>query len=119
MSQLRDIAAKKKKFDKLGVNIIAISADPADKQRQVYEKSARRRFPVLSDPALQVVRSYGLLDDVSSKSGEIPIRTSVFIDEQGVERWRRVSLTAAEVPSVDELLAAIADPNKVASAGKK
>jgi hypothetical protein len=36
-----------------------------------------------------------------------------------VERWRRVSLTAAEVPSVDELLAAIADPNKVASAGKK
>ncbi len=107
MSQLRDIAANIQKFEKLNVRVIAISVDTPDKQRKVYEEAASRKFTVLSDPDLTVIRKYGLLDSVSAKDSEIAIRTSVFVDEKGIEVWRRVSERAADVPKAEELLARI------------
>jgi peroxiredoxin len=104
MSQLRDIAANIQRFQKLGVRVLAISVDTPDQQRKVYESAANRKFSVLSDADLQVIRAYGLLDSVTSKNGEIAIRTSVFIDEKGIEQWRRVSGTAADIPKASELL---------------
>ncbi len=108
MAQLRDIAKNKASFDKLGVRIVAISVDTPDKQRKVYETAVNKKFSVLSDPQATVIRAYGLLDDVSAKNEEIAIRTTVFVDEHGIERWRRVSQTAADVPKSEELLQRIA-----------
>jgi peroxiredoxin len=72
--------------------------------RQVWEKVAERRFSILSDPGAKVIRKSGLLHTGGRDGKDIAIRTTVFIDEQGIERWRRVSEIVPDIPSVAEVL---------------
>jgi peroxiredoxin len=104
MSMIRDLAENRKKFDAAGVKIVAISLDTLEFTKKVHESAAQRQFPVLSDAEGRVVRTYGLLDAVSSKKAEIAIRTLVFIDEQGIEQWRRISQSAADVIKSEDIL---------------
>jgi peroxiredoxin len=107
MAQLKDLAANKAKFDKLNVKIVAISADMPEMGRKVYEKAVNQQFTVLSDPELRVIKEYGLFQGKGINAVETAIRTSLLVDEKGVEVFRRVSKSAADIPSAEELLARI------------
>jgi peroxiredoxin len=63
---LREIATRKADFDKLNVQVLAISPDPVEKSRQSIRDFGDFPFPLLSDPAKTVAASYGVLlgDDV-------------------------------------------------------
>jgi peroxiredoxin len=104
MTQLRKFARHRKEFDERKVRIIALSVDDLPHGRQVWEKVTNRSFTILSDPGAKVIRKYGLLHARSADGNDIAIRTTIFIDERGIERWRRVSETVPDIPSVAEVL---------------
>ncbi len=104
MRQLKDLAANQAKFDQLKVKIVAISVDTQEHTRKVWEKVVNRQFSVLSDPELRVIRAYGLLQEKGTNDADIAIRTSVLVDEKGIEVFRRISATAADIPKSEELL---------------
>ncbi len=104
MAQLREFARHRKEFDERKVRIIALSVDDLQHVRQVWEKVIDHGFTILSDPGAKVIRKYGLLHAGGAEGKDIAIRTTIFIDEQGIERWRRVSETVPDIPSVAEVL---------------
>ncbi len=75
----------------------------------MWRKVVNRQFPILSDPGARTIRQFGLLnvggDD--GKSEDIAIRTSLLVDEEGRELWRRVSPTAYNIATVEEVLAKV------------
>ena len=108
MMQLKDLAENKTKFDKLNVKIVAISVDTAEMGRKVWEGAAHKQFTVLTDPELRVIRAYGLFQEKGINKTDVAIRTSVLVDEKGIEVFRRISKTAADYPTSEELLERIA-----------
>ncbi len=70
----------------------------------VWDKAVEKQFPVLSDPGAKVIQKYGLLHANGKGDTDIAIRTTLLIDEQGVERWRRVSETVPDIPKSAEIL---------------
>lgn len=104
MTQLREFARHKKEFKERGVGIAAISVDDRRHALRVWKKVVDREFPILTDPNANVIRKYGLLHATGHEGEDIAIRATLLIDEQGRERWRRVSETVADVPSVSEIL---------------
>ena len=104
MAQLKDLAANKARFEKLGVKIVAISADTPEMGRKVWAGAAKKQFTVLTDPELRVIRSYGLFQEKGINQTDVAIRTFVLVDEKGNEVFRRVSATAADIPQAEELL---------------
>ena len=104
MTQLREFAQHKEEFDDRKVRIVGLSVDDLPHARQVWEKVIDRSFIVLSDPGAKVIRKYGLVHAGGMDGKDIAIRTTIFIDEQGIERWRRVSETVPDIPSVAEVL---------------
>jgi peroxiredoxin len=104
MTQLREFARHKKDFDDRKVQVVAVSVDDAQHGRQVWEKVTQRNFTILSDPGAKVIRKYGLLHVGGADGKDIAIRATIFIDEQGIERWRRVSETVPDIPSVNDAL---------------
>jgi peroxiredoxin len=105
--QLREFAQHSQEFEKLNVQIVAISSDDVDHARQVWEQKVERKFPVLSDPGAKVASEFGLLHPKGYENQDIALRTSVLVDENGIESWRRVSTSVAETPSVNEILGRI------------
>ncbi len=104
MSQLREFAQRSSDFDRLGVRIVAISVDDQEHAHMVWDKKVNQRFPVLSDPGAAVIRQYGLLHPHGKGNMDIALRTTLLIDEQGRERWRRVSESVPDIPKADEVL---------------
>jgi peroxiredoxin len=104
MAQLREFARHRKEFDERKVRIIALSVDDLQHAHQVWEKVIDHGFTILSDPGAKVIRKYGLLHAGGAEGKDIAIRTTIFIDEQGIERWRRVSETVPDIPSLAEVL---------------
>jgi peroxiredoxin len=104
MTQLREFARHKKEFDEQRIQVVAVSVDDMQHVRQVWEKVTERNFTILSDPGAKVIRKYGLLHAGGAEGKDIGIRATIFIDEQGIERWRRVSETVPDIPSVNDVL---------------
>jgi peroxiredoxin len=64
-----------------------------------------RQFTILSDPGARVIRSYGLLHPNAGKEGQdIALDTTLLVDVDGRERWRRVSETLPDLPTAEETL---------------
>ena len=61
-------------------------------------------FPLLQDPDLDTIRSYGTLNE---KSGKIPHPTTVVVDVDGVARYVRVDRDYRRRPPLQEVFAAI------------
>ena len=102
--QLREFARHKTDFDTLNTRIVALSVDDVEHAHSVWDKAVEKQFPVLSDPGAQVIRKYGLLHANGKGDSDIAIRTTILIDEQGVERWRRVSETIPDIPKAADIL---------------
>ena len=69
--------------------IVAISVDDREHARLVWEKVVDRQFTILSDPAAQVIRTYGLLHSSAGKEGEdIALDTTLLVDANGRFRVR-------------------------------
>jgi peroxiredoxin len=70
----------------------------------IWEKALQKQFPVLSDPGAVVIRKYGLLHPAGKGDADIALRTTLLIDAQGKEQWRRVSETVPDIPKAAEIL---------------
>ena len=88
--------------------MLAISVDDHEHARSVWEKVVDRQFTVLSDPGARVIRSYGLLHPAGGiNGGDIALDTTLLIEVDGRERWRRTSQTLPDLPTAEEILARI------------
>jgi len=103
MKQLREFAQHKAEFDQLNARIVAISADDEEHAHLVWDE-VDKRFSILSDPGAVVIRQYGLLHARGKGDEDIAIRTTFLIDEQGNERWRRVSESVPDIPKAADVL---------------
>ena len=104
MRQLREFAQHAGEFQQVNARLVAISADDQEHAHLVWDKKADHRFVILSDPGARVIRQYGLLHPRGHDDADIAIRTTFVIDENGRERWRKVSGTAFEIPKAAEVL---------------
>jgi len=104
MGQLREFAQHKSDFDRINTKIVALSVDDVAHAREAWEKAAKRQFPILSDPEAKVIRQYGLLHADGHEGEDIALRTTIYIDANGREVWRRVSTSVIDVPRVKEVL---------------
>jgi mycoredoxin-dependent peroxiredoxin len=108
--QLREFARHKKDFDSINTRVLAISVDDRQHARSVWEKVVDRQFAVLSDPEARVIRSYGLLHPAGGiDGGDIALDTTLLIDVDGRERWRRTSQTLPDLPTAEQILTRIRD----------
>jgi peroxiredoxin len=107
MMQLREFARHKAEFDQLDTRIVAISVDDVEHNRTVWETVTQKQFPVLSDSGASIIRKYGLLHTAGKGDTDIALRTTLLIDAQGAEQWRRVSETVPDIPKASEILARI------------
>jgi peroxiredoxin len=107
MMQLREFARHQGDFDQLDTRIVAISVDDVGRNRSVWEKVAQKQFPVLSDSGAAVIRQYGLLHPHGKGDADLALRTTLLINPQGIEQWRRVSETVPDIPKADEILSRI------------
>jgi peroxiredoxin len=104
MRQLREFAQHKSEFDRLHVRVVGVSVDDQEHARMVWEKVTGQQFTILSDPGAMVTQRYGLLHEKGRGDSDIAIRTTLFIDAEGRERWRRVSETIPDIPKAEEAL---------------
>ena len=104
MRQLREFAQHKAEFDQLHVRVVGISVDGQEDAHKVWDKVTSRQFTILSDPGAQVIRRYGLLHEKGHIVDDIAIRTTLFVDADGRERWRRVSDSIPDIPQAQEVL---------------
>jgi len=104
MRQLREFAQHKADFDQLHARVVGISVDDQEHAKLVWDKQVNHAFTILSDPGAKVIREYGLLHAHGKGDEDIAIRTTLLIDEQGREQWRRVSTTVPDIPTAEEAL---------------
>jgi len=104
MRQLREFAQHSGEFEQAKARLVAISVDDQDHAHLVWDKKAGRKFTILSDPGARVIRQYGLLHAHGKGDTDIALRTTFVIDENGRERWRKVSATVLEIPKAAEVL---------------
>ena len=104
MRQLREFAQHAGEFERAKAHLVAISVDDQEHAHLAWDKKADHQFTILSDPGAHVIRQYGLLHPQGHSDTDIAIRTTFVIDENGRERWRKVSGTAFEVPKAVEVL---------------
>jgi peroxiredoxin len=110
MRQLREFAQHASEFEQLNTRVVGITADDVQENRRVWEKATNRQFTILSDADTKVIRQYGLLHARGRSDGEdIALRTTLLVDENGVERWRRVSTSVMDIPKAADVLARIRD----------
>ncbi len=107
MTELREFAQRSSDFEKLGIRIVGISVDDQTHAHEAWEKAGNKKITILSDPGAKVVRQYGLLHEKGHGESDIALRTTLLVDPQGHERWRRVSQSIPDIPKPDETLADI------------
>jgi peroxiredoxin len=108
MSELQGLQSRIEDFRQAGAQIVAISPDDVEQNRQVTEWLGLD-FPVLSDRELRATDAFGLRHSGGSpEGGDIP-RPATFILEDGMVRWRDLTESWRIRPRPDDLLAALRD----------
>lgn len=118
MTELRGLAQKISEFDKLNVKVVAISVDDQQHVHDVWDSVAQKKITILSDPEAQVIKKYGLLHAAGRGDHDIALRTTLLIDPDGVEKWRRVSKSVPDIPTVDETIAQVREAQTTAAGGQ-
>ena len=88
-------------LDKLGAEVLGISSQSVESHERFSEEK-RLNVPLLADEDKSVARAYGVL------TGPMVRRAIFVIDEEGIVRYRKVSLTGLSYQSVDDLQRAVA-----------
>ena len=78
-------------ISRLNAEILAISVDDLPGARQAVQDLGLE-FPVLSDPAAEVVNAYGVFN---LHNNNLPTPATFIIDREGVIRWGYIGETAA------------------------
>jgi peroxiredoxin Q/BCP len=89
------------KLDDLGAEVLGISPQSVDSHERFTEEK-RLNVPLLADEDKQVARAYGVL------AGPMVRRAIFVVDEEGVVRYRKVTLAGLTYESVDDLQRAVA-----------
>jgi peroxiredoxin len=90
VEQLKAFAAKTEEFEKQGIALVAISTEnreSLDLALKNYNKEHAFAFPLLSDPELNVFKSYRAFDDFENQ----PLHGTYVIDADGKVRWHDIS----------------------------
>ncbi len=105
MKQMREFAQRKPDFDKLNATLVGVSVDDPEHAKKVWDEVAEHKFIILSDEGARVIRRYGLVHTKGKGDTDIALRTTVIVDERGDELFRKVSSSAIDTRSADEILA--------------
>jgi peroxiredoxin Q/BCP len=89
------------KLDGIGADVIGISPQSVDSHERFSEEK-RLNVPLLADEDKSVARAYGVL------AGPMVRRAIFVVDEEGLVRYRKVSLVGLGYESVDDLERAVA-----------
>jgi peroxiredoxin len=86
--QLQAFAPLTAEFEKVGINLVAVSTDNAEGLKKSLEnyKSGTFPFPLVSDPAFQTFKAFRAFDDFENK----PLHGTFFIDGSGLVRWQDI-----------------------------
>jgi alkyl hydroperoxide reductase subunit AhpC len=89
MAQLKAIAKEKGALDGLNAQVLAISGDPPEKNRELLAGpgGAEIHWPLLSDPGSQVAKLYKAYDTFEG----FPLHGVILIDREQKVRWSRTS----------------------------
>jgi peroxiredoxin len=111
--QLREFAQHNKEFTALNTRVVAISVDDHEHASQVWDSVVNRQFTILSDPGAEVIRSYGLIHPGAGMEGDdIALDTTLLVDVDGRERWRKVSETLPDLPTPEDILTRIRETKR-------
>jgi peroxiredoxin Q/BCP len=89
------------RLDRLGAEVLGISPQSVASHERFSEEK-RLNVPLLADEDKSVADAYGV------KAGPMVRRAIFVIDEEGIVRHRKVSLTGLGYESVDDLVKAVA-----------
>jgi peroxiredoxin len=98
------LAGYARRFDELeslGFRLAALSVDPPERSR-AFAAQLGLRFPLLCDPARDVVRAYGILNE--REKGGIAYPATFVLDRDRTVRFRSLDRTASRV-DLDALFA--------------
>jgi peroxiredoxin Q/BCP len=84
------------RLDQLGAEVLGISAQSVDSHERFAEEK-RLNVPLLADEDREVAKAYGIT------LGPLVRRAIYVIDEEGLIRHKKVSLTSLDYESVDDL----------------
>ncbi|MEM1443252.1 MAG: peroxiredoxin family protein [Verrucomicrobiota bacterium] len=88
MDQLNAFAPKARDFEKLGIEVVAVSTDDVEGLRETFDAdSAAFPFPLLADPSLDQFRAFRAYDDFE----EMALHGTFLLDETGHIRWQEIS----------------------------
>ena len=106
ISELRGLEAIHDELSDLGVQILAVSVDPAREAQRIVEKNGLS-FPILCDTSREVIRAFGLVHENGGLDGsDIPIPAHVLIDRDGRIVSRHLSRRAQDRIHPAEVLSA-------------
>jgi peroxiredoxin Q/BCP len=89
------------KLDGLGADVLGISPQSVESHERFTEEK-KLNVPLLADEDKRVARAYGTV------AGPMVRRAIFVIDEEGVVRYRKVTLAGLTYESVDDLQRAVA-----------
>ena len=89
------------RLDELGADVLGISAQSVDSHDRFSEEK-RLNVPLLADEDRAVSHAYGVT------AGPMVRRAIFVIDEEGIVRYRKVSLTGLSYETVEDLEQAVA-----------
>ncbi len=90
MEQLNAFAPLAKEYAAAGISLVAISTDTVAGLKQTFPKSKAEAgfpFPLVSDPSLNVFKSYRAYDDFE----KMPLHGTYLVDGDGLVRWQDIS----------------------------
>ncbi len=104
--QLGDLNDHQKDFEALGATVVAVSSDSATDASALHDKMALS-FELYVDPDLATIARWG----VENYDTNIARPATFIIEPGGAISYRRVSQTATDRPTTDEVLAALRSPS--------
>ena len=91
MEQLNEFAPSSEKFEKLGVQLVAVSTDTAAGLKETFPAESldvkQFPFPLVSDADLATFKAYRAYDDFE----QMPLHGTFLIDAAGKVRWQDIS----------------------------
>ena len=90
----------------MGEDEAGVVADPVATNAQLARDTGLA-FPILADPELGTITTYGLRHVAGHDGNDIALSASVLIDGEGIVRWTSVTSNVVVRPTPETVLAAV------------